>query len=343
MKKLMITILTVIMILGTSAVSYGKDYSDIKSSNWAYDAVNAMSEKTIVKGYPDGTFKPNNTVTYGEFIKMALIAATGEDVGNTTSGNWATSYYIKALELGYFTEYDISKESLNKQITRAHMALIISFILGDIKIENYDEIQKGITDITYKTQYEYDITKSYAKGILTGYTDKTFKPEKTLSRAEAATVIYRLVDEGKRVYPGTETDTEATKTTAERLQGDNKSGTVNLSESSTSTLLLDSLVTNRAKFPTLSEVTYYEVVKDYPYTMGKKTSSLGVEAITLSNVDYARGAFIIKGNQLTMLEDTAGYIYQVAGVTTASTFPEFDYIGFYNDDRDTMILVPNPF
>ncbi len=201
MKKLMVTIITAVMILGASATSYGTDYSDVKSGNWSYEAVNAMSEKAIISGYPDGSFKPNNTVTTGEFIKMALIAATGKDVGNSTSGNWALNYYNKALELKYFTQYDIAKENLNKQITRAHMALIISSILGDVKIDNYDEIQKGITDITYKTPYEYDITKSYASGILTGYTDETFKPDKTLSRAEAATVIYRLVDESKRVIP----------------------------------------------------------------------------------------------------------------------------------------------
>lgn len=341
-RRLVAIVFAATMILSAGLTAYGASYTDMKSSNWAYEAVNAMTDKAIVKGYPDGTFKPSNAVTYGEFIKMALIAATGEDVGNSTSGNWAVSYYNKALELKYFTEYDITKANLSSKIDRAHMALIISSILGDVKIDEYDEIQKGITDITYQTEYEYDITKAYAKGILTGYTDSTFKPNKTLSRAESATVIYRLVDESKRVYPG-EKITEPVKTTAERLQGDSTSGTVNLSESSTSTLLLNNLVTNKADFPDLNDVTYYEVVNDYLYTFGKKTSSLGVEAVTLSNVDYSRGAFIIKGNQLTDLSSTGGYIYQVAGVTTASSFPDFDYIGFYNGNHDTMILVSNPF
>ncbi len=208
MRKALVLILSITMILGATTLSFGAGYRDIDSSNWAYEAVNAMSDKTIVKGYPDGTFKPTNTVTYGEFIKMALISATGKDVGNSDSENWALNYYNTALDLGYFTGYDIAKEKLDSKITRAHMALIISSILGDIKIENYDEIQKGITDITAQTEYEYDITKSYGAGILTGYTDDTFRPEKTLSRAEAATVIYRLVDESKRVLPGEKIEEE---------------------------------------------------------------------------------------------------------------------------------------
>ena len=78
------------------------------------------------------------------------------------------------------------------------MALIISAILGDVKINNYDEIQSGIADVDFKTIYEYDITKAYALGIITGYPDGTFKPENTLTRAESAVVIERLIDESKR-------------------------------------------------------------------------------------------------------------------------------------------------
>ena len=207
MKKLICFTISFFVVTASTFSVYAADFNDLKSTNWAYEAISAMSSKAVIAGYPDGSFKPNNTVTYGEFIKMALLASTGKDVGNSASGNWAEGYYKEALNLGYFTEYDIKKSALNREITRAHMALIISSILGAVEIKDYDEIQKGITDITYKTLYEYDITKSYATGILTGYEDKTFKPDKTLSRAEAATVIYRLVDESKRVLPNSEKQT----------------------------------------------------------------------------------------------------------------------------------------
>jgi hypothetical protein len=195
-------------VITSHGAESGMEYADVKPVHWAYEAVKAMSDRSVITGYPDGSFLPDNTVTYGEFIKMALIAATGEDAGNAASGHWASNYYNKALEQGYFTVYDIDQSYLGNKIPRAHMALLVSSILDDVKIENYDEIQKGITDITYKTKYEYDITKAYATGILTGYTDKTFQPDKTLSRAEAATVIYRLVDESKRVLPVVESTEE---------------------------------------------------------------------------------------------------------------------------------------
>ncbi|MFV0518304.1 MAG: S-layer homology domain-containing protein, partial [Aminipila sp.] len=142
-------------------------YLDITDTSWAYESVNAMSQKGIVKGYPDGSFKPQATLTYGEFIKMVLIAETGEDVGNSKTGNWALNYYNKASELGYFSHNDIKANQLNKAITRTDMALIISNILGEIKIENYSKLENSLKDINSTVKNDYDIIKVYAKGIIT--------------------------------------------------------------------------------------------------------------------------------------------------------------------------------
>ncbi|WP_312648912.1 S-layer homology domain-containing protein [Aminipila sp.] len=212
MKKLVSVLLTGALLIGAATVAYAGSsnaqsagnakYNDLKNTNWSYEAVNTMSQKGIVKGYNDGSFKPGNVVTYGEFIKMALIASTGQDVGNSATGNWAKGYYDKALELKYFGSTDIKAEQLNNQISRSDMALIISSILGDKKIDNYDKLESSLKDVNSTVKHDYDIIKSYASGIITGYEDSTFRPDKTLTRAESATVIYRLVDESKRVLPG---------------------------------------------------------------------------------------------------------------------------------------------
>jgi len=201
MRKIIALAILCMIIMAGAATVYGTEYTDVKSNHWAYEAVEAMSDQSIIKGYPNGSFLPSNTITYGEFIKMALIAGTGEDAGNAKSGHWASNYYDKALELNYFTVNDIPKALLGGPIPRGDMARIISSVLGDMEIKNYNELQQGIEDVTYQTEHEYDITKSYAAGILTGYTDNTFRPDKTLSRAESATVIHRLVDESKRELP----------------------------------------------------------------------------------------------------------------------------------------------
>jgi hypothetical protein len=267
-----------------------------------------------------------NTVTYGEFIKMALVAATGKDVGNSTSGNWAEGYYQEALNLGYFTEYDIKSNAMNKQITRGHMALIISAILGDVKIDQYDEIQKGITDVTFKTPYEYDITKAYATGILTGYPDKTFKQEKTLSRAEAAIVIHRLVDDSKRVVPGAVVETEPSTGEKEKT----------IDEMITN---LRSFVTNNGRIDSaLEEAETYEIDEDYEKYGLEVHENKGTKWVSIPDDvknDLGR-MYLIKDNKAVELmatwDDTAGY---------DSDISTMDYIGSLV--RNHLVLIVNPF
>lgn len=200
MKKNFFTaIITTICIAATSFI-YIDDvcasnyvYSDIKATNWAYNSVQAISEKGIIKGYPDGSFKPNNTVTYGEFIKM-VVASLGYDLPNAEKGkHWAYNYYDTAIELQMFPYSKIPTSMLDKEIPREMMAYIISQALGDIEVEYYDELKAEITDIKEGDEFIYPIVKVYSTGILNGYPDGSFKQESSLTRAETAKVLENFI------------------------------------------------------------------------------------------------------------------------------------------------------
>ncbi len=180
-------------------------FSDIKDSDWFYEAVNKMSQSGIVKGYPDGTFKPNDTVKYAEFVKMFIVAVTGEDIGNSQKGHWAENYYHKGIELGLFTEYDINLNDLGHEIPRKVMALMVSNNFYGTEINNYDAVETSIPDLEDGKPYQHEIIKSYGMGILTGYENGEFRPEGTLTRAESATVINRTLNENERIVPQFET------------------------------------------------------------------------------------------------------------------------------------------
>lgn len=325
MKRAVTILVATALVLGSAAASCGSGYSDIKSTNWAYEAVNAMSSQSILSGYPDGSFKPGNTVTYGEFIKMALIADSGQDAGNASSGHWALNYYNKALELNYFTNYDISKGQLSDPITRGDMALIISSILGDVKIENYDVIQKGIKDITYQTKHEYDITKAYASGILTGYTDSTFRPNQTLTRAESATVIYRLVDESKRELPKVgEVPQETQKPLGEVI--------TNYQSFYSSNGYLDD---------DLAAAETYEYDNDAAkYGMSLKENR-GTTWVHISNHKELGRMFLMKDNKIVEWLGLSAYPDGTASAFYESDITKADYIVSLRDNH--IKLIPNPF
>lgn len=348
-KKLMylfIYIFIFIIPLGGAVVYGSSQYTDISKNSWVYESVTAMINKSIIKGYPDGSFKPDKAVTYGEFIKMALVADTDEDIGNAEAPeNWAKNYYDRALERKYFTEYDIHKTQLSYPIPRGDMALIISSILGDISIEDYNLLQNKIKDINENSRHDYDITKSYAAGVLTGYDDNTFRPDRTLSRAESAVVMHRLVDVNKRMLPFIDKEEDIKgeqKTTIERLEGDNPNRIVNLISSSTSTFKIENMINNIRENSWYDNVKYYEIISDYPYKVSKYIDLVGSENLLIDNIDYSRGAILLENCKMIPLQSVGGKMYYVPGQESGSKLPSFEYLGFYNPSLDTLILIPNP-
>lgn len=180
-------------------------FSDVSYNHWAYQNIRNMSNQGIVAGFPDGTFRPNEKVTYGQFIKMAVISMTGKDVGSASTSegytHWASKYYKAAVNAGFFSDTQIPESYLNSNIPRCDMALIASNAIKAGKVENYDKLASALSDVNGTTEYAYEIIQAYSNGIITGYTDGTFLPYGNLTRAESAAVITRLTNEDERKIP----------------------------------------------------------------------------------------------------------------------------------------------
>ncbi|MBQ7606224.1 MAG: S-layer homology domain-containing protein, partial [Firmicutes bacterium] len=200
-----------------SAEAGGTAFTDLPTSHWAYSSVQKMQAKGIVKGYPDGSFGPSKTVTYGEFIKMAVVAVKGtDDITNAKDAtHWASGYYKYAIENGIFHSGQIAEKQLGSTIPRDDMALICANA-ANLSEVNMKEVADKIPDVDKTTRNEYQIAQAYAEGLITGYEDGSFHPYGTLTRAEASTVILRIIDKSARKVPdwAKEAAEEATTTQA---------------------------------------------------------------------------------------------------------------------------------
>lgn len=78
MKKLVLFLTVIIIGLFQNAFAF---FSDMTTEHWAYKQIRDLSEQSIVIGYPDGTFKPDDNVTRAEFASMA-IKALGQEHAN---------------------------------------------------------------------------------------------------------------------------------------------------------------------------------------------------------------------------------------------------------------------
>lgn len=167
--------------------------------HWAKDLIDKLIEKQIIVGYPDGTFKPNNTVEADAFIKM-VICSLGYNYENGKD-YWAMPYIEKAKELKLIdgTEFN----TYRRAITREEAAkVIVNALATKEQLPSEEQINKYITKVpdyimigsTYKKAALY----AYATGLITGNESGAFSPKNNLSRAEAATVIMRLLDASLR-------------------------------------------------------------------------------------------------------------------------------------------------
>ena len=203
MRKSILCILLVAMMFSSSvSVSQAnqKKFTDVSEQAWFYDHLSTLVEQNIIDGLPDGSFRPNETILIDQFIKT-MIVALGYQIENA-NGYWAENYINQAQELELIEEGEFDKFA--EPITRAEMARICERVILQLN-ENptytkTEQIKEKITDQQQveETELSEYIYHMYELGILTGYPDNSFQPERTLSRAEACTVIRRVIDQEVR-------------------------------------------------------------------------------------------------------------------------------------------------
>ncbi|UUZ84332.1 S-layer homology domain-containing protein [Paenibacillus sp. P26] len=97
------------------------EFTDV-SGHWAKDAVRNAVVKGYVDGYPDGSFKPDNSVSRAEFITM-LSKALNEKV-EVSNGEWYQPY-VNAVVANGVHRYEDFTQDINGPITRQEMARLV--------------------------------------------------------------------------------------------------------------------------------------------------------------------------------------------------------------------------
>ncbi|MDK8282699.1 MAG: S-layer homology domain-containing protein, partial [Peptoniphilus lacrimalis] len=149
------------------------------------------SRISYIKGYPDGTFKPSNNVTRAEAAQMfATLLNSGTSFGTSSVTKFTDAnnkWYSPAVNYiagkGLLSGYSDGTFKPDADITRAEFAQMISGYLkaGYAGSANFKDV---------KGHWASDaIDKVFGNKAVEGYPDGTFKPNKTLTRAEAVTVL----------------------------------------------------------------------------------------------------------------------------------------------------------
>lgn len=175
-------------------------FNDLHGNEWYYYAVDYLSELDVLSGNPDGSFKPNDKVGVDQFIKMLLVSLGYSDI-EKGENYWADNYIDQAMEIGLVLENEFT--NYKRPITRGEMSKLINRALGekeDFPSSYKDEYMHYIKDFgKISENYKEAILNVYSLGIISGYTDRSFRADNTLSRGEASIIIYRVLLPSERI------------------------------------------------------------------------------------------------------------------------------------------------
>lgn len=193
--KLRLNTILLSLLLGTTLLTpqmaSAKSFTDVKKSDWHYSVVDDLSNKGIISGYEDGTFKPQRPVTYAEFLTLlnnAIGTKQAPDYTNPKEWYMPTFTYLK--NKGVITNI----QNPNAEISRNEMAKYLS--LGLEKLKNQKPNTTAPTNIkdfgSIPNEYKDYVANTVNAGLIKGDEHQNFNGAKSLTRAETAVIIKGL-------------------------------------------------------------------------------------------------------------------------------------------------------
>jgi hypothetical protein len=214
MKKIIVPMMTAVLAITTLFASQASaattTFKDVPANHWAKSSIDAAVAKGYFKGYGNGLFKPNASVTRAEFA--SLISRVAKDMplpedAKTNSfkdlnGHWSKAEVDRAISLGFINTKDYPNGfKPSTPITREEMAKWLSsgLVASSAEYEKAFAETKG-TLLPVKESFKPGIAQdkipylaiAMGTNLMNGFPDGSFGMDKTTTRAESSAILLRL-------------------------------------------------------------------------------------------------------------------------------------------------------
>lgn len=195
-----------------AVMAYDHSFNDLQG-HWSQKDVEVLVSRNLVRGVNDGQFQPNRPITRAEMAALLvqmLSADPNRDTGFTPLvGSFAdvppNAWYFTSVEKA--ARYGLVKGSNNRfrpneYVTREEMAVMLVNAMGLADSAKAD-LAKGLTytDASGISPWAANfVALATRKGIMRGDATATFRPKGSASRAEAAVVILRAMEQMGLIY-----------------------------------------------------------------------------------------------------------------------------------------------
>lgn len=170
-------------------------------THWAADTIKKWSSQGLIGGYPDGYFRPNALMTRAEFCAtvnnvFGFSKKSPENYKDVPSTKWYAGTAAIAKGEGYTSGWGEGDFDGDKPVTRAEAALALVTAFKYAPAEENEKFLSGFTDLgSYDGAAREAIAVLAANEILSGYPDKTFRPQAGLKRGECVKIFEKIIGE----------------------------------------------------------------------------------------------------------------------------------------------------
>ena len=173
-------------------------FNDIKG-HWAESTIKSFVDKGFIDGYKDSTFRPNNSMTRAEFVKLVnrvfgFTQKGEEQFTDVNKEDWFYDDICIGIKEGYIKGKSKDVFAPNDNITREEVAMILTNIMKN-KDENLDKLD-SFKDGNKTSQWaQSSVEGAIEAGYMNGYEDQTIKASGSITRAEAVSMLSRVKKE----------------------------------------------------------------------------------------------------------------------------------------------------
>ncbi len=184
------------------------NFYDVASNYWAKDFIQELATRNIIKGFPDGSFRPNDPVTRAQFAAMVRQAFKKNKIRSAASfvdvptSYWANSAIAESYEMGFLSGYPNNVFNPEQNIPRVQVLVALANGLNyaasnsmNSSLQVYQD-NAGIPDYARNS-----VAAATEQKIVVNYPNVSFlNPNGTATRADVAAFIYQgLVRSGEAV------------------------------------------------------------------------------------------------------------------------------------------------
>lgn len=190
-KRIIVLLLAALLIVtsgsATASAAAVSPFPDVSTGSWYFPYVRDLHQKGILNGYDNGTFSGGDNVSWGQSFKL-ILGSVGVTVKETVPGPyWASVYVDPAIANRLVYAFDNSQ--LNQIPTRLDIARMTARAMDLVSIAGqspYADCDDGY------------VVELYEKGIMVGIEGEDgtlrFEPDKPITRAEMAAIIWRVMN-----------------------------------------------------------------------------------------------------------------------------------------------------